>query len=477
MTIKIDAEFKALIPALTDEERALLEQSLLNEGCRDALVVWRDTLIDGHNRYELCTQYGIEFKTIERDFQDRNEALLWIIQNQLGRRNLPKIARGELALRLKEVIAEKAKAQQGERTDIHQKSDKSPINTLKELASIADISHDTMHKVSVVIEQAPDVIKQAAKRDEISVNRAYELTRALETVKAQNPTFYAETVARGFVLNLDGEDVPLVEADPTLLRIATNEDEYERTKRQAAYVKEQREKKKQRLTQAADVAPTPEPETPRFAYGDVVRIGNHTLICGDNSSELAKSYLTEYALVFCDIPYNAVTSAQWDIEFLWCHDWLMDFGKTVAVTPGISSIQAFMRATQMPYVWSTATYINNGMARGALGFGNWIYTALFTRDSLYKQTRDYYEISITSNDYSDLGAKRQKPPAYLAWLFDLFCGRGESVLDAFAGSGTSVLVAENLGLACTAIEIDAETFNGMVTRIERALNQQAVKVS
>jgi len=86
--LRIDPEFRALIPPLTDDEKRLLEQSIVAEGCRDPLVAWGDVLIDGHNRYEICTRRGVPFKVVRRDFTDRSEAREWIIRNQLGRRNL-----------------------------------------------------------------------------------------------------------------------------------------------------------------------------------------------------------------------------------------------------------------------------------------------------------------------------------------------------------------------------------------------------
>ncbi len=88
--IQIDSEFKALIPPLSSEERGQLESNLVREGCRDPLVVWKghNILLDGHNRYDLCTQHGIEFKTVALELPDRMAAHDWIISNQLGRRNL-----------------------------------------------------------------------------------------------------------------------------------------------------------------------------------------------------------------------------------------------------------------------------------------------------------------------------------------------------------------------------------------------------
>jgi hypothetical protein len=90
--IEIDKEFANLVPPLSDVERAELEQSILADGCRDALVVWRHKkkciLIDGHNRYGICRKHGIPFAVIVKEFSTRNYALAWIASNQLRRRNV-----------------------------------------------------------------------------------------------------------------------------------------------------------------------------------------------------------------------------------------------------------------------------------------------------------------------------------------------------------------------------------------------------
>lgn len=175
--IRIDTEFKNLIPPLTAEEYAGLETSILEEGCRDALIVWGDILIDGHNRYEICTRHNIPFEVTELYFKDRNEAIVWIIKNQFGRRNLPAYERARLALRLKPVIAEKAKETQGMRTDICQNSDKSYIDTKKELATAAGVSHDTIAKVEKIESEAPQPVIEASRKNELSVNAAYQVTK------------------------------------------------------------------------------------------------------------------------------------------------------------------------------------------------------------------------------------------------------------------------------------------------------------
>ena len=91
--IVIDAEFAALIPPLSSEERQQLEDNIVEHGgARDPLVVWGSdgtlTLLDGHNRYEICTRLGLPFDVHEMRFSSRDEAEDWMDRNQLGRRNL-----------------------------------------------------------------------------------------------------------------------------------------------------------------------------------------------------------------------------------------------------------------------------------------------------------------------------------------------------------------------------------------------------
>lgn len=88
MELKINQEFKNLIPPLTPDEYKMLANSIITEGCRDAIVVWNNIIIDGHNRYEICTTNNIEFRTVSRTFDNEERAKDWIDSNQLSRRNL-----------------------------------------------------------------------------------------------------------------------------------------------------------------------------------------------------------------------------------------------------------------------------------------------------------------------------------------------------------------------------------------------------
>ena len=105
MEIRVDEGLRAYIDPLTEDEHAALERSLLAEGCRDALVLWGDLLIDGHNRYAICVKHNIPFQTIQHPhFKSMDDVHLWMIENHLGRRSVSDFQRGVLALRKKEIL-------------------------------------------------------------------------------------------------------------------------------------------------------------------------------------------------------------------------------------------------------------------------------------------------------------------------------------------------------------------------------------
>ena len=87
--LKIDPEFEKLLAPLQKIEWDLLERSILRDGCRDPIIIWRHTIVDGHNRYKICKKYELPFSTLQISFQSREEAVAWICANQLGRRNIP----------------------------------------------------------------------------------------------------------------------------------------------------------------------------------------------------------------------------------------------------------------------------------------------------------------------------------------------------------------------------------------------------
>lgn len=185
MSIMVDAEFKALIPPLSPEEYAQLEENCVREGIRDPLVVWATNhgtqiLVDGHNRWKIAAEHGgMHFDVIEKKFDTRADAEAWIIKNQLGRRNITAFVRSELALKLKPLIAAQAKKRMSDGAKGVQISAQAKGKTRDDLAKAAGVSHDTIHKVETVMEHGTPEIQAKARSGEISTNEAYRQTTNL----------------------------------------------------------------------------------------------------------------------------------------------------------------------------------------------------------------------------------------------------------------------------------------------------------
>ena len=222
MNITIDKEFKTLIPPLSAEEFDQLEANCLENGIQDSLKTWNGVLVDGHNRYEIAEKHGLEFKTEEMEFSGRTDAKLWIIKNQLGRRNLSTYDRSILALKLKPVIAEKAKEKQATHTEQgYQKSDKAE-HTVKELAKVAGVSHDTIHKVETIEKSDNEEVKQAVRNKEMSINKAYHQIKGTSEKKASQP----QTEVRDVEITVTNEGVmknPVQTEDKEVRFIETEE--------------------------------------------------------------------------------------------------------------------------------------------------------------------------------------------------------------------------------------------------------------
>jgi len=193
------------------------------------------------------------------------------------------------------------------------------------------------------------------------------------------------------------------------------------------------------------------------------QLGEHLLYCGDSADEAFTSRLSGATFAFADPPYNA-GKADWDQEFKWRHDYLAEAAEIVAVTPGISAIPSFLRGTSMPYRWSMAAWITNGMTRGALGFGNWIYIALFSQaESLHRDAQDHLRIAVSPAAVSTRHESR-KPAELLVSLLGTFTAEGDTVVDPFLGSGTTLFAAEQTGRRCIGAEIEPEFCAEIITR-------------
>ena len=169
--IVIDEEFKGLLPALDKETFKSLEENILQNGCRDPLVLWENILIDGHNRYEICTKHDIPFNTVDKDFKSREEVLIWIISNQVSRRNMTPIqlsyCRGRHYIAEKKIVTNAGGKNQYSEVVPQNGEQAKTLSTVTRLADKYKVSKNTIERdaklsdaIDKIGETSPEVKRQ-----------------------------------------------------------------------------------------------------------------------------------------------------------------------------------------------------------------------------------------------------------------------------------------------------------------------------
>jgi hypothetical protein len=178
MDIVVNEELKAYIDPLTPDEREALERSLLTEGCRDALVLWGNVLVDGHNRYGICRQHGLPFQTVQNTrFQSMEDVHLWMIDQHLGRRSVSDFQRGVLALRKREIVASRRLRQPpapsaAAETSVASAAATDALETREALARAARLSNSQVQQIEKIQKQAAPQVVAAVKAGTLSLNAA-----------------------------------------------------------------------------------------------------------------------------------------------------------------------------------------------------------------------------------------------------------------------------------------------------------------
>ena len=189
MNITINEELRSFIDPLTHNEHAALERSLLAEGCRDALVLWGEVLIDGHNRYEICSKHNIAFRTVQNtSFASLDDVMLWMIDNHLARRSVSDYQRGVLALRKKDIVAARVaqRAAEPEATraaDAPTAPESPPWNTREDVAKAARVSSNTISQIERIQKAATPQLVEAVRSGTISINAAANVASLPEAVQ------------------------------------------------------------------------------------------------------------------------------------------------------------------------------------------------------------------------------------------------------------------------------------------------------
>jgi len=181
-----DPEFKALIPPLLPEEREQLEQNIVESGkCYDPIVLWEGVILDGHNRFEICVKHGIEFQVKDIQLASREEAIVWILDNQLSRRSLSDVARIEMALLKAEMLREKAQRNQsraggdkkskGSLSSVSSKPKIEPVHVRKSVAAEAGVGEEKLNNYLQIKQHGSPQLLEKVKSGELKIGTAHRI--------------------------------------------------------------------------------------------------------------------------------------------------------------------------------------------------------------------------------------------------------------------------------------------------------------
>ena len=468
--IIIDSEFQDMFFRKNPEEYKELEALLLREGCRDPLVVWDETgiLVDGHNRLSICREHKIPFEVRRISFANREDAMMWMLQNQLARRNLNLFQRVEAVLKFKGFFAIKARANQragvslnsvegseGIEADLSQTFVKG-IDTNKELAKLAHTSYETVRKVQIILGKAN--------------------TDELDALRRGNAGFSIDGVFRKYCVKRETAQSFFTQSDKT---------------------------------NGSSVCDSLAPGVP------LVIVGGCTLLRGDCFDVLPKLNGMECDAVITDTPMG-ITDCDWDIkpplESMW--DLLDAMTKPTAnfILFGCNRfsfelVQSKMEWYRYDLIWQknvVAGFLNVNL----MPLRNFESIFVFGRPGMQKQTT-YNPIkvfdkrnvgkrlggglgetqavygrtermvsysdgwmhprSILPFDSDNQGIEKlhaaQKPVALMEWLIRTYTNEGDTVLDPFMGSASTAIACMRTGRRFIGVESNEDFFNTAVERL------------
>jgi ParB-like chromosome segregation protein Spo0J len=186
VNLKVNPEYEKLIPKMSYEEYSGLRRSIKNDGQQYPIIVNEDMeILDGHNRYKACIELGIEPDFIARNFESKLEEKQFVIITNLQRRHLNDFQKAELGMLLLPIEQELAKQRQGTRTDLGTSvSNETFVRATEIIAKEIALSRPTFERARVVIQKAPEELKEKVRAEEISISRAYNIVSDADELEA-----------------------------------------------------------------------------------------------------------------------------------------------------------------------------------------------------------------------------------------------------------------------------------------------------
>lgn len=224
---RIDPKLNGILPKLSEADYKALEQSLLVDGFKGApIMVWGDVIVDGHNRYEICKKHNIPYEVKSVEFASKEDAIIWMVRQQLGRRSLTSLQRIKIVEEYRPFY--KKKAQKNKSLNGGNKKSKSEnsttpiskeekIDVRAELAKDADVSTNTYTKGVKILESGNEKLINETISGQKSINKAFnELRKNADAEKTDNDS----------ALNSELKDLKEVQRKEAAQKIKRAREEY-----------------------------------------------------------------------------------------------------------------------------------------------------------------------------------------------------------------------------------------------------------
>lgn len=186
--LKIDPELRDLLPPLTDDEYKQLEKNIVENGFDKnfPIMEWHGFIVDGHNRYSICKKHNIEYVVGTLGYETKDEAMEWMLDIQLGRRNLSPIQRIAVAEKYRPIYEKQAKERQATSTgganpqltpnlvEADKTNNRSENETNSKLAKIANVGKETYRQAKRVLDSNNEELKNRVLSGKTSISAGYK---------------------------------------------------------------------------------------------------------------------------------------------------------------------------------------------------------------------------------------------------------------------------------------------------------------
>lgn len=416
--LKINEDFKSLIPPLSVEEFKQLESNCIEEGIRDKIITWNGFIIDGHNRYEISQRWDLDYETESKSFNDEIDVRIWMRNNQKGRRNLSKAWVIELELGNKEDLALKGEAirvekishfrQEGE--TLSQNDNIPKHNTQKEIAKAAGVSTGMIAMSEIVKDKSPELWEKA-KDGEITVTTAYKEIKKDEKkaeYKAKIQETRVETIISENIKNGDSLEI-LESLEDGCIDVVLTDPPYGISYKSNRSMFDEAITKRGLLNDGKDEAFDLLDKTCEILQRKTATNAHLYFFCSWNVFSSFESIIGKYFTIKTPIVWDKGNKGSGDLE----NDW----GNQTEL---------------IIYCVKGKKLVNN--RRGNV-------------------------INVSRLHTSKMVHPTQKPTDLLKQILEVSAANGDFIVDPFMGSGSTIKAANELGYKSLGIELDKQMFN------------------